>query len=577
MINKTLPYDETKEGDASFLATELHDPHAPDFPPRFYGIALLLVVIVLSGFWLVQRFTEMDKERDLQMWQEKLNLVAESRAADVSQWLGGHFKELRTLASNPSLQLYMTELQMSEFAASSKAEPSQQGYLRNLLLFTAERAGYTQAGRSMATIAANAQDDSKSGLAIISKKNEIVVSTLMQAATKDALIEQVKNMKAGEESLLDIQKDKDGALYIGFAVPVYAIQGEQTPDAQIGVVIGIKQVDGNLFSLLKHPGITEKTLETILIRANADEVEYISPLQNGVSGLTRIAKGEKDRRTAEVQLLQRVGSFLGDAKDYRDKPVLATSRKVSRAPWTLVVKVDTSEALSYSGQRRASMVTIFSMIISIIALTIFSIWRYMQSHRSMMMSRHFRKLASVSMVKEKLLRLVSNNQPDVLYIIDDHQVCRFANKHAADVANMSVDAMYGKRLSDVRGAAHAQRISDKCDAALESGRVYYDLQRFSEGNQERVVRSAYIPIQQIPVTGLPEKTPGVLVVEQDISEVVHEREARLHTQSQLVKTLLNLVDKRDPFAANHSLLVSELAGSVAAGMELDSNMLEAAR
>ena len=553
----------------------------PDFSPRFYGITLLLVTLVLSGFLLVQRFTAMDMNRDLQTWQEKLNLVAESRNAEVEQWVGGNFKELRTLAGNPSLQLYMTELQMGEGAkpASKTAgsePPPQQSYLRNLLVFTADRAGFVQAGTAADKIAANTKKESKSGLAILNKEHEIVVSTLMLDATKDALVAASKTVRAGQEKLLDLQKDNDGTVYIGFTVPVYSIQGEHTPEAQIGTIIGVKEVDENLFGLLKHPGITEKTLEAILVRGDDSGLDYLSPLQDGTSALTKNVHDDSAKDSSEAKLVESIGEFTSDRKDYRNKAVLATSRSVSGTPWTLIVKVDKDEAFAGSNQRRAGIVMIFSLIIVVIASVIYSIWRYMQSHRSMMMSRHFRKLASHAMAQEKLLRLVTDHQPEAIYIVDRNHFCRFANRQAAEEAKMSVDAMAGKALSDVRGTARAEQIEKLCNTAMVENQVEYDLQRFEEENKERVIRSAYVPLAQIPISGLPERTPGVLVVEQNITEIVHEREERLHTQTQLVKTLLNLVDKRDHFSANHSILVSELSRSVAMTMELDNVTIETA-
>ncbi len=120
-----------------------------------YGIAVLVfAIIVVSGFWLVGRFTDIDLARDMQTWQEKLNLIAESRTADVDHWVEENFKELRTLANNPSLQLYMTELQMMNQQPAPMPslpmgnEPSQKAYLRNLLLFTAQRAGFGTAANA---------------------------------------------------------------------------------------------------------------------------------------------------------------------------------------------------------------------------------------------------------------------------------------------------------------------------------------------------------------------------------------------------------------------------------------------
>ena len=109
---------------------------------------------------------------------------------------------------------------------------------------------------------------------------------------------------------------------------------------------------------------------------------------------------------------------------------------------------------------------------------------------------------------------------------------------------------------------------------MQSRQVGYDEQRAIHDGEEKVIRSAYVPLDHIPVAELPKNTPGVMVVEQDISEVVREREGRLETQRQLIRTLVTLVDKRDPFAANHSQLVAQVAYEIAVEMGLDDVMAE---
>jgi PAS domain S-box-containing protein len=556
----------------------------PDFSPRFYGIALVLLVLVAIGFWLVQRFTALDVQRDVQNWQEKLTLVSESRSDAVQQWVSDNFKELRVLADNPSLQLYMTELHdQPEGKREQEADKDelsrlpQQNYLRNLLVFTAERGGFTKPAGQAVAINANVGEVGKSGLALLDKEGRVVVSTLMQDATKDAIVRVAKNIEPGKAKLLDIQKDTEGALYIGFVSPIYSIQGDRTAESQIGLAVGIKVVKENLFSLLRHPGVTEKTLEAILVRENEGSLEYISPLQDGSSALTKEIRGDVLTNNNEWKLLQSSGDFLSTYKDYRAKEVLATSRLIAGTPWVMVTKVDKAEALRTSNQRRASAVTIFTLVIAVVAALIVAAWRYLQSHRAMLMSRHFRLLAAQSMAQEKLLRLVTDHQPEAIYIVDRSNICRFANKRAADDAGMSVEAMAGKTLADIKGASSAAGIAANCQSALADQQIEYDLQRYEVGGAERVIRAAYIPVKELPVSSLPERSAGVLVVEQNITEVVHEREQRLHTQVQLVRALLSLVDKRDPFAANHSLIVSELAQSIASTLELEPVMVDTTR
>jgi len=545
----------------------------PNFSPKLYGIGLLAAGIIGIGLLLVSRFNEIDLARDLQTWQEKLNLVAESRVDDVDQWVAGNFKELRTLADNPSLQLYMTELQMMPVAAGAKEEPSQKSYLRNLLLFTAQRAGFGAAPGATAAIPANVQQGGKDGLAILGPKDDIVASTMMDEATRDLLLAHASEAAAGQEALIDIRADKEGVAYIGFVVPVYSIQGEHNAASQIGRVVGIKTLGSNLFGLLKHPGTTEQTLETVLLRANGNTLEFLSPLQDGTNALGK-SIDLSPAKSAESKLLQTVGDFSHDLTDYRDKPVLATSRAVAGTPWTMVVKIDRDEALADSGQRRAGMEIAFVLIIAIIVLLVVSTWWRANSKRSMMMSTHFRRMAARSQAQEQLLRLVADNQPEPIYIVDADYVLRFANAQAVSAAQMSVDSVAGKSLRDVRGTARAAQISLQCEKALETGAVSYEIERSVHKEQEVVTRSAYVPLEHIPLISLPSPTPGVLIVEQDITEIVHEREQRLRTQRQLIETLVMLVDKRDPFSANHSRLVSQLAYEVALEMGVETVLAE---
>ena len=59
------------------------------------------------------------------------------------------------------------------------------------------------------------------------------------------------------------------------------------------------------------------------------------------------------------------------------------------------------------------------------------------------------------------------------------------------------------------------------------------------------------------------------MVESDITEIEGERARRERTLKQLVKTLVAVVDRRDPFAAHHSNRVAAVAGAVAREMDLD--------
>lgn len=549
--------------------------------PWMYGIVLLVFGIIVGGMLLISRFNDNDYARDVQGWKEKLNLIAESRKVDVTHFVSGNFTELRTLSDNPSLKLYLTELQMVPQVAAEaadQAEPAQKSYLRNLLVFTAQRGGFMGASGTDA-IPANVATENKSGLVVLGSDNQLVVGTPMVNSSMNIIIENAKKQVAGAEGLIDIQKDADGTLYMGFSVPVYSIQGEHNAEGQIGKIIAIKIIDDNLFALLKQPGATEKSLETLLIHAapaDKGKMEYMSPLQDGSAPLSKqLDLDQKD--SAEAYISSGTNNFASELKDYRGQQVLATSRDISGTNWKLVTKVDANEAFAESGARRAGLVTTFTLIIAVIVLIIIAMWWYSYSRHALMASSYFKKAAARAQAQENLLRLVTDYQPEAIYIVDSKQNFWFANQKVAEISGMSPESIIGKTTSDVQGAANAERVAGQCNIALSNGQPVYNVHHENSGDDELVIRSGYIPLKEIPVASLPPQTPGVLVVEQDISEVYHERERRLSTQKQLVQTLLNLVDKRDPFAANHSLLVSQIANQIAVDMALDNVTVDTTR
>lgn len=552
---------------------QIESPQPPEgFAPKLYGIAIIVAAITLLGLWMVTRYVSLDIARDMRTWQEKLNLIAESRAADLSKYVSDHFKELHTLSDNPSLQLYLTELQMMEGKPSEP--PAQLEYLRNLLIFTAQRGGYMPETNPNA-IPANIESDAKSGLAVLNNQNEIIVSTSMPQRVKDMILASAQG--AGiDDKLIDITRDEAGILSMGYVVPVFSIQGEHNQESLIGKIVAIQLVDDKLFGLLKHPGVTERTLEAMLVRPRDNNIEFLTPLSDKTEALTKQISRDAGR-FVEASLLNTVGNFISDMRDYAKKKVFATSRAIAGTPWVMIVKVEEGEALRASTQNRNSMIALFVLILSLFVLAIITMWWHASSRRSLMLSYHYRSLAAQAQAQEKLLRLVSDNQPEPIFILDHEGHYQFANKPATDLAGMSPENIIGKHVKDVRGTARALHIMQYCEESLDTGHVEYHTFTSEEGAITHTLRAVYIPVAHIPVAHLPQPTPGVLVVEQDITEVVSEREKRLQINQDLLNTLVTLVDRRDPFAANHSLVVSGLAERIAVQMGLDEVLVETTR
>jgi len=528
-----------------------------------YALVLLVVVLAVIGGALVLRFADIQENRELMLWQNKLNLIADSRAADLDSWLDRYFKELGAVAANPSLQLYLTDLLNNEgIKKTLEEEPAQATFLQNLLSITADRLGFAeQPSPELQSINADVRQPSGVGLAILDNNGKIIVSTAGLPALGDALATKLAEAPKDRPSLIDLFTTASGQTHIGFTLPIYAIQGAATTQA-IGRLVGIKTIDGNFFKLLQHPGVTEKTLEAVLMRRDGDNVVYLSPTKDSQPLAARFALNTAELDAAYAVLSP--GNFAVK-RDRQSHTTLMTSRTIVGAPWIMMVHVDRDQALAESVRwRRQTEAIMFFGLLAIVG-GIVALWYYERSRLAM-------RLAA----QEKLLRVVTDNQPQPILIVDQVNVAHFANIKAANAFHMPPADVVGKELAALIGTARAKEYNEANQAALQSGETITRTWRMESASGLEIIQSQHTPLEQIPIDTLPVPSPGVLIVDQDVTEIVTERERSARTLQKLINVLVHIVDNRDPYAGHHSASVALIAHEVAADMGFDSTLVETA-
>lgn len=566
-------------------------PAKPTFTPlyaRLYISALLIVMVVTLGLIFIAHIASTGYDREVHNWEVKLNLIADSRLADVNGWVQTQFNEMRGLAENPSLQLYMSELNELVKADETALErqspldsPTQQVYLRHLLTITGERGGFTPKDPAV-NVPAGVDRTGRGGIAVVTRDGKVLVATSKMPPVEGALLEFVQKTPSGEPVLRDIHLSADGRLNIGFMVPVFLIQGESKPSDQIGWVLGVRQVDDTLFAKLKHPGSIEASLEVELVRRDGEGVTYISPLADGSPAMKKHISMPKDveddQALAEGFAIAKPGAFA-IRPDYARNPVLVVGRQVANTPWTLVAKVDKDEALSVASNARMALgYQLFWALIAVVAAMV-AAWRHGTSRSAMNLSRRLKKTLKAARSREALLSVVTNSQPGAIYITDDKHTCWFGNESMAKQTGVPAKNLVGKPLQHLLGPALAEQLNERSDAALAAWEpVSWTLREKDELSDagERVLRYRHIPVAPLPVDAAGENQPGVLVIQQDITTVMQDRERANRTLSGLINTLVAMVDQRDPYAANHSQMVATIAREVAVEMNLDEQLVQTA-
>lgn len=532
--------------------------------------AIILALIAIIGVVAVSYFVDQEREREETQWQLRMGIVADSRFTDIDRWLNRQLDELTGLAKNESLQIYTDQInELSADATQSDQVEALRDYLRNLLTVTADRTGFALPAPASGDVPANVAEAGLAGLMIIDTKDEIVAASPGAPPYAGDLQTFVSSQAQGQRAISDMSLNSRGIPSMAFVVPILAAQSEGAQASQIGVILGVKEVGAELFPLLRQPGEASSTAKTTLVRLKDGKITYLSPDDSGKPMTIELGADTPDLDTAFA--VQKPGAFATDKRSAAGDRVLVTGRAFTQLPWAIAYAIDYDEALGAAEARFRNLTIYLLLAVALVGVIIIAVWRHGSSRRAAQAAHQFHQMATKFESQKNLLQLVTDSQPTQIFILDDKDRYQFANSQASKAAGIPTAEMIGKPITNVLGPQAAKRYVTLSHEALELRHEVSDVARSEDGGKVKVVQSEHIPLKD--PTGA---ARSVLTVERDITDVVTERERRARTLNQLVKTLVDVVDKRDPFAAQHSSRVAKVARSVAKEMGLTEVEIETA-
>lgn len=527
----------------------------------FLVAAAIAAAVTVLGAWGAMRVVGSERERDLRTLQLRLGATVDARASAVADWVSRQREALRGLAENQTLQLYLTELATVDGdRARVTDETSQATFVRSLLVVAAERLGYVPR-RSAIAVNANVARPGGAGFVVLDPDLRPLIATGDLPAIDGRLRTLAEHARSG--LAFDLVPGADGRALFVAAAPVAPLQGESNA-RPVGVVLGVRDADPELFQLLDRPPVPERSAETVLLRAAGTLVELLSPLRDGTRPFGRSI--DLGAGTAEVMAATSPGGVVM-GRDIRDLPVVAVSRRVAGTDWVVAHKLARDEALGESDARLWRLLLVLLLAAGALALTLIAVWRHGASRRASAAATEARGLARRFAAQGELLRLVTDNQPADIFIVDSASRLRFVNRRLAERNEVPAEDVLGKRMTAVFGPALARRYEEALRGTLQRGTAQTLIERTERAGEVRVTRAELVPIAV-------EDGPAMLVVEEDITGAVVERERRARILQQVVDALVRLVDRRDPFAANHSERVAAVARAIALELDLPEQTVD---
>lgn len=173
--------------------------------------------------------------------------------------------------------------------------------------------------------------------------------------------------------------------------------------------------------------------------------------------------------------------------------------------------------------------------------------------------------------QEDLVRLIADNRTGAMSIIDSEGRFWFVNHHMAARFGLSPEEMVGRALDKVLPGNEALRLRLRLRQLQSTGQSVTVVDRVNDQKTTRFRQTTLVTLPSISYLA-----GGVLVSDDDVTTMMVDREARERTFRQVIDTLVAVVDRRDPYAAGHSVRVGQVASLLAENMWLSLEQIETA-
>lgn len=533
--------------------------------PYAIGLALLLAVGVL-GLALIGNFAYSQRSNALLGLQQVMGGVADVRAGAVAGWVQQQQMPLARFADDQDVRLSVMQI----LEPSADLDLASRGYLRNWLANLARDNGYMPPDPT-GDVPANLPVNVASGMAVMGKNGDVLVSVGSFPHDADAVKAYLSGYTLTSSRILDIFTGQDGQAFIGFAYPVFGVTGGDTEADRIGLVVGVKPVADELWPLLVQPGSTIPTARISLLRKSGDAVEVLSPGPDTPALSQRYALDNGS--LIEAGAVTSPGRFL-EGRDHTGARAVGVSRAVPGTPWFIIYQVGYADALLETDTRLLYQKLIFLVLLGAVMALLYGAWRRGAARIASEKALEYAALARRHDFQGRLLRLVTDSQRNHILIADTEGRVRFANATLARAMGTQPEDMVGKPMAAAVGPDSARRFAKRAQESTLSNKAVVTVDRvpaLKEGDHERVVQTQHIPLEDNSHGPDRPPTHGTLIVEEDITDLVMEREKREQVLRGVVDALVSVVDRRDPYAAEHSGRVARLSRLIAAEMGL-SNM-----
>jgi len=515
----------------------------------------LLALFLLVSIWLIIQYVEIERERDMFNWQDRLSILAESQKRLIEDWLDSQVKNLKEMAENPLTQIYLSMAAIPE-DEKTEVELGQIAHLQNLLTATAKRSGLFA---DMQKIRSNQVESSNDGIAILDAHSRLLISTRHFPKINQHIITAVKLAGRNQRAnIYGVYSNEGREPRLIITVPVKRVQAASGSMDFPGFIVAVINPALSLYKLSSQQWLATQTDEAVLVSGDDNSTVYISPLRGEYQVFHRAAVSSEQLASNFARL--KTGGF-DLKKDYRGIDVLVTGRTIDNTNWILMQKVDASEALRESDAYQDFVHTVFLLAVFIITVGFIAIWRHSTSVR---LQKTTERLAA----RTALLNSVGDNIRDHIFLLGSDENVIFINKALSDCLGVHYEDVVGKSLHHIFSIETTEHLLELKKISGE-GEIRNRIMKLSIADDSHEYHVSLVSLMQGDYKN------SLLYVLHDITELKQAQGRHNRLLEGIIATLVYATDMHDPHCAHHSERTREVAVAIARAMDLPEEKIGA--
>lgn len=520
------------------LDDDLPTPAAPK--RRLAPLAGLVAVVAIAGFaigeWMIDRRVQMLETQAL----HRAEVILENRADLGAGWKGRWSEAAAPLVSNPAIRLFAAGVSSADGGVSPDLVPYLQAMMDDFFRRRPEVASAHLVDRNAVAFLATTQGDG------LSEEGRMLARSVLAE---------------GAGPVLGKLRLAASGLVFDFAQPVFPVQAvdEKTAANPIGALVMEIKAAASLADMLAPGRVLEAGERMALVQAGEGGADLFPA---GASKPLRLPPA-----------LERAAVAFGEsaAPDNADAKVYALMRPVPNTGWQLLYLRDSAGLdREIIGVRLFVDSLVLAMVIVVGAGGVVVVWRQ-SLNASRALTSQYHEFATRLDAQHRLLRSINDALVEDIYVLDGKRRVVYANSSFARTCGRLLADCLGRPVDILLGTGVAREMAESDREVIET-RVPVR-RTFQDPDSER---PRWLSISKVVLEdgagGL-----GVVTVCGDVTRAKLDQERLTALNAKTIRVLTSSVAAADPYLANHSARLEEVAAGVAATMSLTGEDVDTLR